>query len=180
MNMQSEQTKNAGTRPNKHAIAALMAGVFLICPVSGWILLVSVYGLFWDQIMVISLSASLVGLALGYGTIKIIRGNEITKQLAKTTLKNFGAGAAIASIVGLVLVIIKTVSAAALGEYYYWTDESFLIIVMSRVLITGIPAGGIGGAILGSTWKHKLAAIIGGIVGEILITPVLLMMFSTR
>jgi hypothetical protein len=175
MNIQSGQTKKAITTPNRQAIASLMIGILLLCPLISWIILFSYYGLLWDQIIITSLFVSFVGITLAYGTINIIRGNEITKQLTKTALKNFGTGAAIASLVGLMLVIINPVSAAALGDY--WTIEIFIIVVIPRVLITGIPAGGIGGAILGSAWKYKWAAIIGGIVAEIFIAPVLFMMF---
>lgn len=107
--------------------------------------------------------------------INVIKGNEIKRQLARVALRKFGMGAAIASLVGLVLVIINPVSAAALGDY--WTIDMFIIMVIPRALIMGIPAGGIGGAILGHAWKHKSAAIIGGIVAEMFIAPVLFMMF---
>jgi hypothetical protein len=40
---------------------------------------------------------------------------------------------------------------------------SFLIAAILGGLVVGLPAGGIGGLIVGSLWKHKIAAVIGGI-----------------
>jgi hypothetical protein len=82
-------------------------------------------------------------------------------------------GAVTASFVGLILIFFGPIE--SLGSN--WTIWTFLFIVIPRVLITGIPAGGIGGFILGSVWKYKWAAIIGGMVAEIFIAPVLFMMF---
>lgn len=40
---------------------------------------------------------------------------------------------------------------------------SFLIAALLGSLLLGLPAGGIGGLIVGSLWKHTIAAVIGGI-----------------
>ena len=176
MNVQSEQTKIDITRPNRLAITLLMIGILLLCPVIGLIIYFGFgRGLLWDQKIISLLFVSLEGIGLVYGTINVLKGNEITKQLAKTTLKNFGMGATTASIVGLILIIITQV--AALDKY--WSVGLLLIIAIPGALITGVPTGGIGGVILGSVWRYKRAAIIGGFVAEIIITPILFMIFSS-
>ena len=175
MNIPSGQTKKDVAKPNRQAIASLMVGILLLCPAISLLMLYLIYGVLWNQIINAVLLVAFEGITLTYGTINVIRGNEITKQLAQIALKKFGMGAATASIVGLILIFFGPIE--SLGSN--WTIWLFLFIMMPRVLITGIPAGGIGGFILGSIWKYKRAAIIGGIVAEIIVAPVLFMMFSS-
>ena len=174
MNIQSKQTGMQVKKPDRLAIASLMIGILLLCPTVG--LIVFFWGgLLGDQKIIALLFVSLEGIGLVYGTINVLKGNDITKQLTKTAFRNFAMGATTASIVGLILIIISQI--VALGEY--WSIGLLLIIAIPGALITGIPTGGIGGVILGSFWKNKRAAIIGGIMAEIIIAPVLFMMFSS-
>lgn len=173
MNIQSEQTETDITKPNRLAIASLLMGILLLCPV---IIGVAMFwrGFLWDQKIIALLFVFLEGIGLIYGTINVIKGNETTRRIAEILFKNFRMGAMAGSILGLILIIISQV--VALRKYW---SIGLLIIAIPGAIITGLPTGGIGGLILGSVWKNKWAAIIGGIVAWIIIAPALFRMFSS-
>ncbi|HEY3310455.1 MAG TPA: hypothetical protein VGK00_02335 [Anaerolineales bacterium] len=172
-NGQNEQNEN---KPDRLAIVASIAGLALLCPATAWILLLWIYGVLLNQVVIVLSILFIVGTPLIYGSVQLTRGNEATKRVAKNAIKNFGLGAASACLLGMLLVLVNPVTAySAFGAI--WTTENFLLGVLPRVLITGIPAGGIGGALLGNFWKHRRAAIAGGMTAELLIIPILFRLF---
>jgi Fe2+ transport system protein B len=99
-----------------------------------------------------------------------------TESWIRKALKNFGAGAATGSGIAFPIIIMAQIS--QLGKD--WFSDTFFIffdIVVSPLV--GIPIGGIGGLILGSIWKHRRAAIIGGAFSVLILAPLIYVLFSS-
>lgn len=84
----------------------------------------------------------------------------------KGVLYLFGRGATFGAIT--VFVILASFWFLLFPLTGFWHLDfseatSFLIAALLGSLILGLPAGGIGGLILGSLWKHSIAAVMGGI-----------------
>jgi hypothetical protein len=179
MNGSPGQTSAEISRPDRWGIAALVTFLVLFCPVTSLILLFTIYlGDHWsdDQIIAALLAGFLESGLLILGVIRILMGSDVTKRAAVSVLKNFWLGAASACLLGILLVLVNPVTAYSVFGAI-WTIENFLLVVLPRVLITGVPAGGIGGAVLGNFWKHKRAAIAGGMIADLLVIPILFMLF---
>lgn len=95
-----------------------------------------------------------------------------TESWSKKALRNFGVGAVSGSGIGFTTIIIMQFSwigsAWFGGEYWF-----FLVIATIEGLLLGIPVGGFGGLILGSIWKHRRAAIIGGFIPVLILALVI-------
>jgi len=79
----------------------------------------------------------------------------------------FGRGAIFGAIaIFVVLVSFWFILLPLTGLWHLNTSEatSYLIAALLGSIILGLPAGGIGGLIIGSLWKHGRAATIGGII----------------
>ena len=151
--------KSIWKSPIKKAIASLVIGFFLLFPaLTGF-----------GRILLL-----FAGIGIIYGATNLIKGNEATKKSAKITLKKIGLGTMSGSMTGFLLIIISQY----FGIGKHWSIW-LLAIAIPGALIIGLFAGGIGGLILGSRWKHPKSAIIGGVVAITILSPGIFLLFSS-
>jgi hypothetical protein len=92
--------------------------------------------------------------------------NKPYREKVKVGLYLFGRGAIFGAIAVFVLLASFWFLFLPLTGFWHLDSSeaaSFLIAAMVGSLILGLPAGGIGGFIFGTLWKHRIAAIIGGV-----------------
>jgi hypothetical protein len=92
-------------------------------------------------------------------------------------LKNFGRGALTG--IGLVFIAIILTQFYVLGSYWFDGFVFFTIIAIIGALVLGLPTSGLGGLILGSIWKSPKAAIVGGAIAALLLSPIIFELFSS-
>ena len=92
--------------------------------------------------------------------------NKPNKEKVKGILYLFGRGAIFGAIAIFILLVSFWFLVLPLTGFWHLDSSeatSFLIAAIGGSLILGLPAGGIGGFIVGSFWKHNMAVIIGSI-----------------
>lgn len=92
--------------------------------------------------------------------------NKPIKEKVKGAFYLLGRGAVFGAIA--ICVVLASFWFLVLPLSGFWQLDaseatSFLIAALLGSVILGLPAGGIGGLIVGGLWKHKIAAGIGGI-----------------
>jgi hypothetical protein len=79
----------------------------------------------------------------------------------------FGRGAISGVIVVFVLLATLWFLILPLTGFWHLSNSEvfiFLIVALLGSIVLGLPAGGIGGVVVGSIWKAVNAAIIGGVI----------------
>lgn len=92
-------------------------------------------------------------------------------------LKNFGRGALTG--IGIIFIAIILTQFYVLGSYWFDGIVFFPIIAIIGAFVLGLPTGGLGGLILGSIWKSPKAAIVGGAIAALILSPILFELFSS-
>jgi hypothetical protein len=92
--------------------------------------------------------------------------NKPIKEKVKGAFYLLGRGGFFGAIA--ILVVLASFWFLVLPLSGFWQLDSseatsFLIAALLGSLILGLPAGGIGGLIVGRLWKQRIAAVIGGI-----------------
>lgn len=83
---------------------------------------------------------------------------EIKKR--KSWIYLLGQGMITGTIFVLLAIVLFQIFLGGIDD---WLIENLLPDLLVAAII-GLPAGGIGGLIVGSIWKHPRASIVGGII----------------
>ena len=161
-------------KPDKLAFAILITSILIGLPI--WICGIVWYFLAGGFPQYILLFILLGVFGIIYGLIRTITGSITTKQFAKANVRKMGFGALAGSLVAFTAIIIAQIT--AMGGF--WDFSSLFLITIPGALFFGIPAGGIGGMILGNKGKTNKASIIGGIIAGVILAPFLFFLFSFR
>jgi len=91
--------------------------------------------------------------------------DEIKKR--KSWIYLLGQGI-IAGIISVLLAIV--LFQLFLGGMYLMIQNLLFDLLVAAII--GLPAGGIGGLIVGSIWKHPRASIVGGIIFALILSVI--------
>jgi hypothetical protein len=157
MSTNNEQIGSSETRTDRLATVLLIIG-FLLASLSGT---VSIIGLFAaGRIQPLFLLIVLLGVSgIFYGKFRTTRGSLATRHLFKTTLQKIRMGVLTGSAAGFCIAALSQIKDVN-GSWVV----AFLVLSIVWGLLLGIPFGGLGGLILGSIWKNKSSAYIGGVI----------------
>ena len=137
MNNQPETTSREMSGHDRLALGSLLLGLFLLCPAASLVLL---YWYYWaPQRIIITLAIGLLeALLFFFAVFRIARGNPGTKQAARQATKRFFVGAALASLAGLIMIILGRPTSLGVS----WGLDLILVGILPRVLITAAAAQG--------------------------------------
>lgn len=157
MNINNEQIISSETRPDRLPSGLLIIGFILA---SLFASISTVYLFAAGRFSVYFLLIILSGVAgIFYGRYRAVRGSSGTLQLFKTNLQKIRRGVLAGSASGILIAMLSQVKDLN-GSWVV----AFLVLSITWGLLLGVSFGGLGGLTLGSIWKNKGSAYIGGVI----------------